>query len=112
MTAQPIAAPTQQATHLQVPDPIPQFEGNDVAATRVKVSGLSQVDVGKDVVISTDDRVRMVGEFRVVGVRHYVDEKTGDIYREQVVKPIRMELCPFDPSDPTDDGIVRNRPRP
>ena len=104
MSAQPVS-------QLNYIEPIPQFEGTDVAATRIRVSGLSQVDVGQDLVISTDDRVRMVGEFRVVGVRHYVDDKTGDLIREQVVKPIRMELCPFDPSDVTDDGVVRARPR-
>jgi hypothetical protein len=64
-----------------------------------------------DIVISTDDRVRLVGEYRVVGVRHDVDDKTGEVIRIQILKPISIQLCPWDPSDPTDDGIVRARPR-
>lgn len=92
--------------------PIPAFEGTPVAATRLRISGMSQADVGTDVVVSTDDMMRLVGEFRVVGVRHYVDEKTGDLIREHIAKPVQIDLCPFDPSDPSDDGVVRARPRP
>ena len=104
MTAQPLDP-------FQIPsEPIPAFEGTAVAGTRVRVAGMSQVDIGEDVVVSTDDRVRLVGEFRVVGVRHYVDEKTGDLLREQVLKPLRMDLCPWNPLDANDDGVIRARP--
>ena len=89
---------------------IPAFEGAPVSTARMKISGRSDIEAADDIVISTDDRVRLVGEYRVTGVRHYVDEKTGDLVREQVLKPLSIQLCPWDPSDPTDDGIVRARP--
>jgi hypothetical protein len=88
----------------------PTFEGAPVQETRMKISGRSDIEDSDGVVISTDDRVRLVGEYRVTGVRHYVDEKTGNLVREQVLKPLSIQLCPWDPSDPTDGGIVRARP--
>lgn len=89
--------------------PLPRFEGQTVDGSTVKISGLSSLDNAEDIVISTDDRVRIVGEFKVVGVRHYVD-KDGHLIREQVLKPLKVETCPWDPSDPDDDGIIRARP--
>lgn len=105
---------TQPATNVHhFPSPaIPKFEGAEVSSVSIKISGRSEVVGAEDVVISTDDRVRLVGEYRVVGVRHFVDEKTGEITREQVLKPLSIQLCPWDPSDPTDDGIVRARQIP
>lgn len=91
---------------------IPRFEGADVSSVSIKISGKSEVAGADDVVISTDDRVRLVGEYRVTAVRHYVDDKTGEIVREQILKPLAIQLCPWDPSDPTDDGIVRARQLP
>jgi hypothetical protein len=93
-----------------VAPPIPDFEGAKVETCNIKVSGQATVDTYDDVIISLDDRVRLVGEYRVVGVRFYVNEKTGETVREQILKPLNLQLCPFDPSDPNDNGIVRARP--
>lgn len=102
---------TQPATNLQlVKPPLPGFEGSAVLATQTKVSGAVNIDGADDKVLMIDDRVRLVGQFRVVGVYFKVDPKTGDTVREHILKPIDMELCPWDPADPTDDGIVRARP--
>lgn len=100
MSAQPNIEPT-----------LPRFEGQTVDGSTVKISGLSALDNAEGIVITTDDRVRIVGEFKVTGIRHYVD-KDGQLIREQVLKPIQVETCPWDPSDPHDDGIIRSRPQP
>lgn len=110
MTQPNFQAPGAPALSLVKP-PIPKFEGASVASTAVKVSGTAPInDNGTDLVLSIDDRVRMVGEYRVVGVHFKVDPKTGDTIREQTLKPIELDICPWDPNDPTDDGIVRARP--
>lgn len=101
--------PAQAALSLVKP-PIPRFEGADVAATATKVSGAAPLDSDDHLVLSIDDRVRMVGEYRVVGVYFRVDPKTGDTVREQILKPIELELCPWDANDPTDNGVLRARP--
>lgn len=109
------AATAQQANvhTLLTSPPYPAFEGQVVEGSEIKISGLSALD-GQQVegkIISTDDRVRLVGEFKVVSVRHYLN-KDGKLVREQTLKPERVDLCPWDPSDPDDDGILRARPRP
>lgn len=93
-----------------VKPPIPAFEGAPVESANIKISGACTVESDNDVVIGIDDRVRLVGEYRVVQVNFRVDPKTGDTIREQILKPITVQLCPWDPNDPTDDGIVRARP--
>ncbi len=90
---------------------IPAFEGQQVDSVTVKISGLSTLDAADGLVVGVDDRIRCVGEFRVTSVRHYVDTD-GNLVREQTLKPITVTTCPFDPSDPMDDGVVRARPRP
>lgn len=107
-----MTSPATNVSHLPTQPAIPKFEGAEVSAVAIKISGKSEVTGAEDVVISTDDRVRLVGEYRVTGVRHYVNEATGEITREQVLKPISIQLCPWDPSDPSDDGIVRARQIP
>lgn len=89
---------------------IPKFEGSDVTTTLTKLIGTTPVEAESDLVLSMDDRVRLVGEFRVIGVSFKVDPKTGDVVREQLVKVISLTPCPWDPTDPTDDGILRARP--
>lgn len=102
---------TQPATNLSlVKPPLPTFEGSNVESVTSKISGNVSIDGSDDKVLCIDDRVRMVGQYRVVGVHFKVDAKTGDTVREHILKPIEMELCPFDPADPADDGIVRARP--
>lgn len=107
MTAQTAQTPPPSTT---VRKPIPDFEGAAVTATQIKMTGSATVDAYDDVVISLDDRVRIVGEFRVVAVHFKVDPRTGETVREQILKPIELQLCPWDPTDPQDNGIVRARP--
>lgn len=87
------------------------FESAHVASSSVKIAGTVSINAfERDV--SLDDRVRAVGVFRVAKVNHVVT-KDGSVERQQVLVPCAdMELVPFDPADPNDDGIVRARPRP
>lgn len=110
MTVQPNFQPPGAAGTLSlVKPPIPKFEGATVESASTKITGSAPM-TDENVVLSIDDRVRMVGEYRVVGVRFEVDPKTGDTVRTQMLKPIELSLCPWDPSDPTDTGIVHARP--
>ncbi len=106
MTAPVIPPPTVGTARPSIPD----FEGASITSTSMKITGTVEVDAAEDLVISLDDRVRLVGEYRVVGVTFKVDPKTGDTIREQILKPIEVQLCPWDPTDPTDNGIVKARP--
>jgi hypothetical protein len=87
--------------------PIPRFEGRTVDAASIRIVGTMPTDELPPITVSVDDTVRLVGEYRVVGVRHYVDPKTGDLIREQVLKPLVLDTMPWDTSDPSDDGIIR-----
>ncbi len=87
---------------------IPQFEGEPVQALQVKVSGLSTVTSQDMPAFTVDDRVRLIGEFKCIGVRH-VRDKNGNLVREQIVTPMDVDVCPYDPDDPNDDGVVRAR---
>lgn len=90
-----------------VQSPFPAFEGRRVDAAHLRIAGTTPLDEMGDVVVSVDDRVRLVAEYKVTGVRHYVDPRTGDLIREQILKPIYVELAPWDVSDPSDDGVIR-----
>jgi hypothetical protein len=95
-------------TPLPAQPPIPKFEGRQVDSVTVRVAGsMPTDDLPEDLVVSVDDRVRLVGEYKVVGVRHFVDPRTGDLVREQVLKPIFVNTIPWDESDPKDDGVIR-----
>lgn len=113
MTAQPENERLRAVPAAETPAaPIPRFEGRLVDVLMMKVSGtVSVVDDG--VVVSVDDRVKITGEFRVSAIRHYVDEKTGFLVREQVLRAINetVELCPWDPDDPRDNGVIKAIPR-
>lgn len=93
-------------------NPIPHFEGRPVDHAQVKVSGTAPMDDLDDVVLSIDDAVQMVSTFRCIDVNFKVDEKTGQLVRIHVLKPVEMALHPFDVNDPSDDGILRAIPRP
>lgn len=98
----------QTAAGTLVPSPgIPMFEGRHVDAARCKITGTTPMDEVGDIVVSVDDRVRLVAEYKVVGVRHFVDPHSGDLVREQILRPLIAELAPWDPSDPSDDGVIR-----
>lgn len=107
----PVAAPPL-ATPSATPSPLPgvaEFEKASVARTVTKLAaGCTVEDLGQTV--SLDDRIRVVGEFQVVKVTHEID-KDGAVVRVQTVKPAGdIVLVPWNPSDPTDNGIVRARP--
>jgi hypothetical protein len=88
-----------------------EFEGAQVGMTKVKISGVASIDTTDNLMLSLDDRVRAVGEYRVVKVMFYADAKTGETVRLQVLTPVApLAVVPFDPSNPADDGIVRARP--
>lgn len=91
---------------------IPDFEGAHVMSTQTKITGTVPVESGEDMVVSIDDRVRLVGEYRVVGVNFAVDPKTGDTIRVQMLKPIVVQPTPWDPANPHDDGVIRARLQP
>jgi hypothetical protein len=106
MTGEIVATFSSETSEIAKP-PVPTFEGHSVEGVRMKIAG--QVTVMSTDVVSVDDRLRIVGEFRVSGVRHYVDDKTGDLIREQIIRPIdgTVELTPWDAEDESDNGIVR-----
>lgn len=90
---------------------IPDFEKAKVAKTLIRIQGTTDIDTYDDVTVSLDDRLRAVGEFRVVAVRFIVDKKTGDVVREQIIAPVDpLQLVPWDPSDPNDKGVLKARP--
>jgi hypothetical protein len=120
MTAQPVHnAQPQQPAVAAVPSapaptfvpvdplaPLPQFEGHVVSASKVKVNGVT--DIGIDsLALRVDDVVRLYVEARVTSVQHVVEEKSGDLVRSHVLKPLHAEVAKFDPTDPNDTGIVR-----
>lgn len=87
-----------------------KFEKAEVARTEIKISGAATINTNDGTAISLDDRIRVVGEMRVTKIAHYVDKK-GEVVRVQYVTPCDdLELCPWDPANPNDDGIVRARP--
>lgn len=98
-----------EATISRVGHPaLPKFEGVPVDSAEITISGLTKLSGTTTPVIGVDDRVRLVGEFKCVGVRHQVD-KQGNLVRTQVLTAIDVEPCAWDPSDPTDDGVLRAR---
>ena len=92
--------------------PFPAFEGKIVAGVVNSIRGTAPMEEVDNTVLSVDDRVLMLAEYTVVGVRHEVDEKTGELVRHQVLRPITMRLHPWDPDDPDDDGVLRSRHLP
>ena len=88
-----------------------EFEGAQVGMSEIKITGVCAIEVNDDVTVTLDDLVRAVGVYRVVKVLHYVHPKTGELVRQQVLKPVEtLTVVPFDSSNPNDDGIVRARP--
>jgi len=95
---------------MTTPARIPGFEGRTVEAVRFKVTGAVPLD-DLDQSVSIDDRVQLLSVYVVTGVRHIVDEKTGNLIREHTLKAQAMNLLPFDENDPDDDGIIRAIPQ-
>lgn len=89
-------------------DLIPSHEGHPVSRTAVKITGKLITEDLEGVVLRQDDVVQVMAQFRVVGIHHDVEEKTGELVRTQILRPILMALVPIDPSDPADIGIIRS----
>lgn len=87
--------------------PIPMFEGRQVDSCIMRISGATPLAEVDDMLVSVDDRIRLIGEYKVVSIRHFVDAKTGDLVREQLLKPQLATPAPWNPDDPNDDGVVR-----
>jgi hypothetical protein len=87
--------------------PLPTFEGRVVNRCEMRIVGTTPLVDLDDTTVSVDDRVRMIGEYRVVAINHYTDPKTGDLVRQQVLKPQEATTYPWDPTDPKDDGVIR-----
>lgn len=83
---------------------IPAFEGHPVHAAIVKMTGSVPLDYLDDQVIGVDDTVQMISVLRCVSVRHEVDQKTGNLVRIQILRPMEMILHPFEQGQ--DDGIL------
>lgn len=88
---------------------VPDYEGKEVAATSVTLTSLANLDV-ENTVVAIDDVVRFVGEGRVVGVNHVVNDKTGQLVRTQRIKVIEIAVACWDEDDPVDDGVIRGNP--
>ncbi len=88
---------------------VPTFDGQTVQRYEVKISGVATLDDDEHniPIVSLDDRVRVVGGYRVTKVIHFYDDKTGEIVRQCTLSPMTAEICPWDPSNPDDDGVVR-----
>lgn len=108
--ASPALTPPSANTAAASPASLPEFEKAKVSKTEIKISGACAVNTRDETMVSLDDRLRICGEFRVVKVNHYVD-KNGDVVRQQVIAPIDdLDLVPWNPMDPNDNGIVSARP--
>ncbi len=99
-------APTAPVTALA---PLGTFEGQVVHGTEITIKGMAVVETLGGVVVGIDDRIRLVGEMRCISVSHKPN-KDGELVRVMVLKPANLELAPWDPADPDDDGILRARP--
>lgn len=66
--------------------PIPAFEGEEVSATKGKITSVSGLEVG-DQVFRMDETVRLVVECRVIGIDHKVNP-SGKLERVHNFKAI------------------------
>jgi hypothetical protein len=83
------------------------FEGREVKKTEVVIKGLTGLsEAYEGLRIGMDDRVRLVVETRATKVNHYVD-KDGELVRSQELKVLVADIVPWDPTNPSDDGILR-----
>ena len=74
---------------------LPKFEGQDVEFTRLKLTSVSDLEVGEDA-YRIDDIVRLFVEGRIVRVDHVVDEKSGQLKRMHTIKVVDAIPLPWD----------------
>jgi len=84
----------------------PRFEGRTVDGTQIKITGNCEIVGAEAAVVSVDDRIHLTGDYKVTGVRHFVNND-GQLIREHVLKPVAAMITPWDANDPTDDGVIR-----
>jgi hypothetical protein len=101
---------TVHALPAQTPAAVQEFEGIPVADVQIVISGKSAIEATNTPAVHMDDLIRAVGEFRVVGINHKVNS-AGELVRIVTLGPVReLQVVPWDPRNPNDDGIVRARP--
>ncbi len=85
--------------------------GKHIDSMKLQVRGLSglpcQNSKGEDMPLQIDDVVNMHVEGRVTGSRFAVNDKTGELEQTFTIKPLDVGFQPWDPSDPSDDGVSR-----
>jgi hypothetical protein len=87
--------------------PLDTFEGHPVEGTVMKIAGKTPI-LDDDVKVTVDDKILLIVELNVVGIRHYTDPATGKLIREQMLKPMKAARGRWDPEDPNDDGVLRH----
>lgn len=87
-------------------DQIPDFEGQPVSTSKMKIISAAALEVD-GAAFRIDDIVRVVVEARVSQVHHNVNERTGNLERVHTARPLTVEVAPWNPEDPADFGIVR-----
>jgi hypothetical protein len=74
---------------------LPDFEGQPVMFSRLKLTSVSDLEV-VDEANRMDDLVRLYVEGRVVRIDHVVDERSGQLKRVHTVKIIDAIQLPWD----------------
>ncbi len=74
---------------------LPDFEGQHVDFSRLKLSSVSDLETPEDQAIHIDDTVRLFVEGRVTRVDHVVDEKTGKLKRVHTIKVVDAVQLPW-----------------
>lgn len=77
------------------PAKLPQFEGQDVAFAKAKLTSVSGLEID-DRLLRLDDMVRMYVEGRVVRIDHVVNDRTGHLERVQTIKVIEGQIVDWD----------------
>lgn len=93
---------------------LPEFEGEHVSEAAIRFTSASNLPCtspGGEVTLHYGDTIRVAVEARVVAVQH-VENKDGELRRVAVCRAIDATFVPWNPADPTDDGIVRRHTAP
>lgn len=104
--AQAAAEDTPASAPNRMREPL-KFEGKPVDRMEVKITGVKGLSEAYDQVkVNIHDRVRLVVETRVKGISHYLD-KDNQLVRLQEVVATAVDIVPWNPADPSDDGVLR-----
>lgn len=75
--------------------------------TRLKITSATNLEC-EDQVLHHDDIIRVMVDARVTRIGHDVNEKDGTLERVQTVKALDVQIVPFNPNDPNDNGVLRD----